>query len=178
MLNDVVKEIQSIDLTDKSPNQITKVIVELDYGVIYKLREEFGENVNDDLNFILNHYFQNKTKIESNKIPELTFKNRTKIRSDPLRKLKAISDLLRESSNYPIFRKNLVEYIIKQVLVEPDSRTLFVYVDCINQFQRKIGKLELSFYSTSDLSSFVQAVDNKISGIQQQTTSSSKRELK
>lgn len=78
-------------------------------------------------------------------------------RKDVLLKLKEIAFTLETLSQYPYLNLPVVKHIIKDVLNNPDSRTLNKYVGCINNWLNLKGQ-KLSYQKDSDFTGFRESI--------------------
>lgn len=131
-------------------NDVADKKLDLPQELINKLYEKYGEYTQQ---FVINLL---QRQVE--KQVELRYRGRLKIKSDVLKRFKAIADHLQSQTIYPNLRKNVVERIVKDILVDPDERVLKWYVDSIDLCIRQATGKYLSYYQNCDVSAFVFAV--------------------
>ena len=150
-------DVTSVDLSKMDGSDKVSVLISLEAAVISKLRDKYPDDLNDEINFILDH----KT-MESKSI--LKYDGRTKIRSDVLENFKKISDLMENQSNLkPLQLKNIVKDILGiSVLTTSNRRTFDKYIksiiDCIYSCSGK----KLTFHESIDCSCFIGVVNEKL----------------
>lgn len=126
--------------------------LDLPQELINKLYEKYGDYTYTFVTSLLEKQIK--------KPIELRYKGRLNFKSDVAKRFKAIADHLQSQSIYPNFRKNVIERVVKDILIEPDSRVLKWYVDSINLCVLQSTGKHLSYYQDSDVSGFVLAVQH------------------
>jgi hypothetical protein len=155
MLNDAVWNISDLDkIPEQDGYNLIPVIVSIPFYLVKQLSVSCRDNP-DTIKIAIKEYLD--TKELQHHSASLSF-NGKKPRRDQLEKLLKISE---ESESYPDqekLKRWQVVRIIKEVLNNPDERTIKKYLNCIQNYVKVTTGREVYFNSVYDLFSLKSAV--------------------
>jgi len=157
-----IKRIETVENIDDLEEGKMSVIITLPCWMIEKLhliaQNRFGDPkyINGLIENQLQGLFDEKTP------PPLTYHGKTKIRSDVLKKMRGISELMRNYDTYPKLKRQHVNQILESILGDGDSRVAESFIESINRCVFFATGKKPSLYDLVDCSSFVMAVDQKM----------------
>jgi len=162
------KQPMSIDEIDRIPKEIDElekieVKIKIDYGDLRELnnivKKNYGEN-NISLNGYICQIIREATRkiILLDHVGSLSFAGSFP-RKDVLEKLHSISIEFESWPEYPKFKRNHLEAILKKIIGYKDPRTFKKYIDCIKTFVETKTSKQIIFYGDYDISGFKKIVE-------------------